>query len=342
MKIHILFNFFEGPYGGGNQFLKGLRSFLISKGQYTSDLQEADALLVNSHQNLREAIKIKSIKKEILIFHRVDGPIFLARNRNLYLDREIHLFNKLFCDATIFQSEWSRQENYKLGMKQKRFETVIMNAPEPGIFNRQEKNPFSSKRKIRLVATSWSPNLNKGFDTYRWLDEHLDFSRYEMRFVGNSPIEFKNIYHIPPLKSKDLAKELKKGDIFVFASKIESCSNSLLEALHCGLPTIAFNGSSNIDLVKKGGKLFKEAEEIPALLKQIEKGYNQYQKDIKVPSLSEVGEDYLEFFTQVKTKVLQDSSSQGKIYLKSSIMKWHLGKDKLLQKMFEKLRSEKK
>ena len=56
-----------------------------------------------------------------------------------------------------------------------------------------------------------------------------------MIFVGNSPIEFKNIEIIPPVKSKKLSKLLSKNDYFFTASRDDPCSNSLLEALSCGL-----------------------------------------------------------------------------------------------------------
>lgn len=35
MKIHILCEFVEGPWGGGNQFLKALRRYLRKKGVYS-------------------------------------------------------------------------------------------------------------------------------------------------------------------------------------------------------------------------------------------------------------------------------------------------------------------
>ncbi len=254
MKVHILFEFKEGPTGGGNQFLKSLKQYLQSAEVYENDVQRADVVLLNSYQYIDEAAKAKLQHRDKLFIHRIDGPIRLYNKKSDQRDFVTNIANHLIAEATIFQSGWSRSENHRLGLKKNRFETIITNAPDPMVFNRQGKEAFSADRKTRLIAASWSPNWNKGFRVYQWLDEHLDFDKYEMIFVGNSPISFKNITHKLPLSSVELASELKKNDIFIFASPIEACSNSLLEALSCGLPVIAINSSSNPELVARGGK----------------------------------------------------------------------------------------
>ena len=52
MKIHILHDFIDGPYGGGNQFLKALRQYFMDKDLYENDYETADAILVNSKDKL--------------------------------------------------------------------------------------------------------------------------------------------------------------------------------------------------------------------------------------------------------------------------------------------------
>jgi len=304
MKVHILYKFVEGPSGGGNQFLKGLKDYLSSKKRYITDSSNTDVILFNSMNYTNKELKIlyKLRSKRKILVHRVDGPISRYRGKNLQVDKEVYLLNQFLADATIFQSNWSRQENYKLGMKPNKFEKVIINAPDSRIFNRKGKSPFSKNRKIRLIATSWSSNWNKGFETYKWLDENLDFSKYEMTFIGNSPIEFKNIKHILPLKSEDLAKELKKSDIYITASKKDPCSNSLIEALHCGLPAIGLRDGGHPEIIKNGGELFDALKEIPPLLTKIIKKYKKYQKKIDIPSMKEVGERYYRFMQEIYEK----------------------------------------
>ena len=308
MKVNILFKLKDGPTGGGNQFLKSLKQYLLSAEVYENDAQKADVILLNSYQYIDEAAKVKLEHGDKLFIHRIDGPIRLYNKKSDRRDLVTNIANHLIAEATIFQSEWSRRENFRLGLKKNAFEAVITNAPNPTIFNREEKISFSTDRKIRLIATSWSSNWKKGFQVYQWLDEHLDFNRYEMIFVGNSPVEFKNIKHNLPLNSKDIAKELKKNDIFVFASPIEACSNSLLEALHCGLPVVGVDGSSTPELIGKAGETFTKPDEIPELLEKIVKNHAEYQANICSPSISEVGKQYCDFISRIYQQIQSGTS----------------------------------
>ena len=114
-----------------------------------------------------------------------------------------------------------------------------------------------SSQKTKIIATSWSNNWRKGFDVYQYLDQNLDFNRFEFTFVGNSPIGFKNIRHLPPLKSKDLEQELRKHHAFITASLDDPCSNSLIEAIHCGLVPLARDSGGHSQIVGKEGFLFQ-------------------------------------------------------------------------------------
>ncbi len=328
MKVNILFKLKDSPTGGGNQFLKSLKQYLQSAAVYEYNVQKADVILINSYQYIDTAAKIKLEYNDKLFVHRIDGPIRLYNKKSDRRDFVTNIANHLIADATIFQSGWSRDENHQLGLKKNRFETVITNAPDPLIFNRQGKEAFSADRKMRLIAASWSSNWNKGFGVYQWLDEHLDFDKYEMTFVGNSPVSFKNIINKPPLNSIELAFELKKNDVFIFASPMEACSNSLLEALHCGLPVIATNSSSNPELVAKAGEVFVQPDEIPRLLDKIANHYDNYQAVINMPSVDEVGKQYYDFINYVYRQV-QNSAAEikrfgrfGYIEVMATIYSW--------------------
>lgn len=306
MNLYILFQAQQGPAGGGNQFLKALAGYLKHEHILALSPEAADVILFNSHHCALDIVRLKWKFPRKLFVHRIDGPMRLYNNPQDKRDHITNALNALIADATIFQSDWSRLQNHMLGLAAKEYETTILNAPDPTIFNRQNKEPFSAQRKVRLVATSWSTNMHKGFSVYQWLDEHLDFNRCEMHFIGNTPVTFKNISHTPPLDSRLLAEELKKNDIFITASQHDPCSNSLIEALHCGLPALALNDGGHPEIVQRAGECFNAAEEIPALLQKIVGDYEKYQRAISLPAINEVGKQYYTFILRVYERVMKN------------------------------------
>jgi glycosyltransferase involved in cell wall biosynthesis len=292
-RICILFEFREGPWGGGNQFLKALWKELGERGRAEEDPELADVLLVNSHHDLARAAALARRAGPKVIVHRVDGPVGLIRGRDDEVDRVLYRFNRAAAAGTIFQSEWSRQANAQRGLRPAR-QTVIFNAPDPAIFH-PDPAQAPPQPPTRLIATSWSPNPRKGFDFYDWLDRNLDFERFEMTFVGQSPIRFRNIRMVEPLASAALADELRAHHIFITGSRTDPCSNSLLEALHCGLPALALHDGGHPELIGTGGETFTRFDEAPAKLERIAAGYAGYRARIDVPSLAGVVDRYLAF-----------------------------------------------
>lgn len=300
MKINILYNFKKGPWGGGNQFLKALRKEWKTGGVYTESPKEADVIIFNSfpfraEHFFDELFRLKKKYPGKLIVYRLNGPISFIRGTDKEVDRIISLFNKLLVDGIIFQSEWCKRQNKKFFGTSSEYETVIHNAPDTEIFNTEGKQEFNPQQKTKLIAVSWSSNLRKGFDVYEYLDENLDFSKYEMTFVGKAPLEFKNIQHIESLSSEKLATELKKYDIYITASRNDPCSNSLIEALSCGLPAVARDDGGHPDLLGRGGELFNKKEDIIEKIKTVEENYNSYRNNLPEFSIEKAARKYYNF-----------------------------------------------
>ena len=258
-------NLRDGAWGGGNQFQSALRKFLCGKNIYTEKISQADVILVNSHHwggRLKELYTTKRNNPDVIILHRIDGPVSIVRNdsRQFVIDKCIMDFNTRIADGTVFQSEWSKTKCIEQGMDKEKISAVIYNAPDPSIF--YPTGYRVENKKFSLVAASWSTNERKGFDIYKYLDENLDFSRYEFTFVGNSPLAFRNIQHKPVMNSKELAAEYHRHDLFVHPSYMESCSNALIEAMHCGLVPVAMNNTSHPEIVKYDDLLFEGKKDI--------------------------------------------------------------------------------
>lgn len=295
VRLSILYSFRDGPYGGANQFLKALRAALQRQGSSAGDAAEADAVLFNSHHDVAGVLDARRSNPGAVFIHRVDGPMRLYNDPSDPRDALVARANRLFADATVFQSEWSKRANEDLGFRPAGPVAVIGNAADASIFTRERSRPPLSGPKVRLIAIGWSVNPNKGFDVYEYLDAHLDFHRFEMVLVGNTPLAFRNVRHVPPCPSAELARHLKESDIFVSASRFESCPNSLIEALACGLPAITRGQSSQPEVLNGAGELFYEADEVPALVERVVADYHAYVARIRVPSIEEIASRYRAF-----------------------------------------------
>lgn len=297
MKLHILYEFTDGPFGGGNQFLKALWGELRRMNTYTEDVIQADVIIVNANPGSLPYLlrKLPSLKQPILV--RLDGPIYLIRGKDEYIDKLLSSFIQLHATGIVFQSQWSKQENKRLFNTSAPLETVIHNAPDSSLF--YPKPTRKKDQRIKIIATSWSHHWHKGFAVYQYLDDHLDWSKYSMTFVGNSPVTFKNIVVVEPLPSQQLADVLRQHDIYLTASQNDPCSNALIEALACGLPIVARNSGGHPELVKDNGVLFTNQTDIIQALNHIATNIEKYKPRIPAFTIANAAKDYLSFSNEV-------------------------------------------
>lgn len=299
MKIHILYQFKNGPYGGVNQFLKALKEYFEKQGCYEEQIERADIVLYNSSNATSEVLAAKRKYSELLFVQRMDGPSSWYTQKKDDRDVVAAYMNRYVADATVFQTNYSREANFALGLCRNKFEVTIPNAPNQSIFYKKVNNNLESSRKVRLIASSWSSNIHKGFEAYKYLDENLNFEKYEMLFVGNSPVEFNNIQKVEPLQSDKLAGMLRSCDIYITASKKDPCSNSLIEAMFCGLPVIALRDGGHPELVGEAGELFDDYKDIPQLLEKICKNYDSYTNKMLLEGMDSIGKRYYNFLDAI-------------------------------------------
>lgn len=300
MKIFILFPFKDGPWGGGNQFLKSLRDSFAKKGMLARSVEEADVLLCNSHHDLGIALRYKRNFPHLYVVHRIDGPLFYTRGgwKNKLLDRLIASFSNRVADMTITQSSWSKKKNTEFGYVSKPSDTTISNGVDQTVFYKKAPRPLGSK--IRLVATSWSANWNKGFDVYAYVDKQLDMNRFEFVFIGNSPIQFERGRQVPPLAGTALAEELRKSDIYITASKYDPCSNGLLEALSSGLPVMVRNSGGHPELIGRGGVVFEGTDDALQKIEELVKRYTEFEAHIPFVDIDHASSAYARACEEMK------------------------------------------
>lgn len=292
--ISFFHDFVPPPTGGGHQFLRALWREFERCGirlENNTISKTTRACLFNSFNFNFKRLRCLH-RPDCRMIHRVDGPLAVYRGFDDGTDRKIFELHQQIADATIFQSQYSLTKHHELGFDFVR-PVVIPNAADPEIFHSLGRLPYNDKRKIKLISVSWSDNVNKGAPVYQWLDGHLDWGRYEYTFVGRSPVSFQNIHTLSPITSEELAKELHQHDVFITASRNDPCSNSLIEALACGLPALYLDSGGHSEIVGKAGFAFHVAEEIPPLLSRLFDEYSQRQALIRLPSIAETADKYL-------------------------------------------------
>lgn len=336
MKINILFELREGPWGGGNQFLKALKNEFKEQRVYVEDPERADVILFNSYpfgyeHLFSQVFSLKQKQSDKIIILRIDGPVSLIRGQGKEIDRISARFNNVFADGIVFQSNWCREQNKKYFNIASKYETLIYNASDNNTFNKHNKKPFDPKQRVKVIASSWSPNWRKGFDVYKYLDENLDFSKYDMTFIGNSPIVFKNIKHTEPVPTQTLAEVLKKHDVYITASRNDPCSNALIEAMSCGLPAVASNDGGHPELIGQGGETFNRKGDVLASIEKVVKDYNNYQNRISEFSIEKAAQHYYDFsqkiyndvqYKKYKPKQVNLSVKMNNYIIKIMILEW--------------------
>jgi len=293
--LALFHEFAPAPTGGGHQFLRALVSELGRRGLSVEvnriSGRTATCLFNSFNFDFRRLRRFAG--DDCRMVHRVDGPIGVYRGFDDGTDARIEEVNRELADATVVQSRFSLESHRALGIDL-RAPIVIPNAVDPGIFHPPPAREPLTGRKVRLVATSWSDNPNKGGEVFTWLDRNLDWDRFELTFVGRSLVPFDRIRTLGPVDLHTLAEELRRSDLYIAASRNDPCSNALLEALACGLPAAYLESGGHPELVGDAGLPFTAPEELPAVLERLLDELDERQGAILVTPLAEVADRYLE------------------------------------------------
>lgn len=325
MKISIGARTIDGPYGGGNEFLKNLIVFLKNKNHtvinHLND-KDIDIILLTNPLITSETSTFNSYDIEYYLkFCNADAIVFQrfnecderkgTRNINKKLDK----FNKVV-DINIYVSYWLKNifKNYDLSKKKS---YVIKGGPNKEIFNTQNKNYWDKDSKLKIVTHHWSNNLMKGYEVYKEIDELLNYEEFnnlfEFTIIGNIPkyINFKNTNILKPINSTGLSNELKKHDIYLTASQNEPSGNHHMEGALCGLPILYIESGALPEYCHSFGKSF-EIQNFKESLNYIVENYYKLVK-----SLESYPYDFLTAANDL-IKAFEESQKQKKeiIYLR--------------------------
>ena len=173
--LALFHEFAPPPTGGGHQFLRALVAELERRGlvvELNRISRGTPVCLFNSFNFDFRRLR-RFARADCRMVHRVDGPIGVYRGWDDGTDARIEEINRELADATVVQSRFSLDAHRELGIALHE-PVVIGNAVDPALFHPPATREPLAGRKLRLIATSWSDNPNKGADVFRWLDRNLD------------------------------------------------------------------------------------------------------------------------------------------------------------------------
>jgi len=293
--LALFHEFAPPPTGGGHQFLRALLAELQRRG-LTVELNTISpgttACLLNSFNFDFRRLR-RFARDDVRFVHRVDGPIGTYRGFDDGTDARIAELNAALADATIVQSRYSLEAHRALGIELVE-PRLIPNTVDPAVFHPPvEREPLAGRR-VRVIASSWSDNPNKGGDVLAWLDRNVDAHRYELTFVGRTDATFERIRALGPIPTEPLADELRRSDVYLAPSRNDPCSNALLEALASGLPAVFRASGGHPELVGDAGVPFTEPDEVGNTLEQLVAEIEERRAAIRVSSIADVADRYLE------------------------------------------------
>ena len=283
------------PTGGGHQFMRALVAELERRGlvvELNTISQRTNVCLFNSFNFDFRRLR-RFVRHDVRFVHRVDGPISTYRGFDDGTDARIAEVNAALAHATIVQSRYSLEAHETLGIDLVD-PHVISNTVDPSIFHPPVARDPLGRRPVRVIASSWSDNPNKGADVLSWLDRNLDHERYELTFAGRTDEAFEYVRVLGPIPTEQLAAELRRNDVYLAPSRNDPCSNALLEALASGLPAVFRASGGHPELVGDAGVPFAEPEEAEDALDRVVGALEERRAAIRVSPIEEVADRYLE------------------------------------------------
>jgi glycosyltransferase involved in cell wall biosynthesis len=268
-KIYINRRPVEGPWGGGNLFVKSMYEFFPKNGYKiidNPDKEQPDIIFLQSpypdnilNFSINDAVNIKQKNKTTKIYLRVNDCD--ARKGTEGVD-DIWLETSKFVDKTFFVSNWMKNYFLEKGWNCKN-NYVIYNGVNKDHFKPGKK---INNEKINIVTHHWSSNRMKGFDAYEFIDNFVAKNKkYTFTYIGRELGTFKNTNVIKPLFGKDLGKELSKYDVYVSGSKFDPGPNHILESISCNLPVIVCkDGGGAVEFTNKN--IYNNLEELQSMI----------------------------------------------------------------------------
>lgn len=284
MKVALGQRIAEGPWGGGNSFVRALAERLEGEGHtVTFALADADIDLIlltdpRSRNPLVTFTPGRVLRylllrnRDAVVVHRINecderkgtsGMNALLRRANYAADHTVFIASWLK-DLAVWRRDLGRPAS------------VILNGADARIFHAAGHRPWDGSGPLRLVTHHWGGHRMKGFDVYEQLDALLDHpdwrGRIDFTYVGNLPagFRFRHATHLQPLSGAPLAEALRRHHVYVTASVNEPAGMHHIEGALCGLPLLYRNSGALPEYCAGFGIAFDGPDFPEALARMVE------------------------------------------------------------------------
>lgn len=284
IRIYNNYKFTENPWGGANNFIRNLISFLKEDNEIelvNNKEENFDILFLNQlsegplngskDSSIRKLISQKKSGKKIIL--RAINLKLHSHNHNIYhayLDFRLINFMNNYVDFVIFQSEYQR--NFFLGAGFRNINNVVIhNGANSNIFKFISRKQL--KGKVKLISSAASSRVSKNL---KLLAEISKIKLVEIYHIGawDKLQDSKNIILLGTKTQNEMNEIFSKMDGFIHLAYRDPCPNSIIEAILAGLPVIYYpTQTSSSEIIGLNG--------IPLNLNNFEETFESFKNNYK-------------------------------------------------------------
>ncbi len=207
-------------------------------------------------------------------FFRADGVTFDAElpKEEIFRRNEPLKIGADNAIGIIYQSEYCQKMYQKILHVKNKKDQIIYNGTDLDIFtsngeNRRNEFGIHVEDLVFLTYANWRAHkrLKDTIAVYKIFRESNKEHNCKLIIIGahNEDISDNDIISLGKLPHSMLPVLCRTANIFLFLSWLESCPNSVIEAMACGLPVVCTNQGGTGELVKfaNGGIVAKADKE---------------------------------------------------------------------------------
>lgn len=279
-----------GPYGGGNQWVTQLSTYLRRCGYAVRfDLRGPVDCLMLTHAGLSGKLRfgveeIRALREReprVRCIQRINDND--QRKGTQDMNRRLAETNAV-ADHTVFVSEWLRDHHAERWFDRTRPHSAILNGADPAAFHPIGGSVWDGRAPLRIVTHHWSDNWAKGFHAYRALDALIADGRLpgvELCVIGRWPaeIEWRAARTFPPCSGAELGARLREHHVYLTASLWEPGAMHPVEGLQCGLPLLYHEDTGGtVEIGRRFGIPFRD--DLPAAITSMRERYTELRRSV--------------------------------------------------------------